>query len=88
LPKALLEGLAAARPIVTTDVEGCRETVIEGVNGLMVPPRDPTRLANALRALLADRPRRILMGQASRRLAETAFSQETVISETLAVYAE
>jgi glycosyltransferase involved in cell wall biosynthesis len=88
LPKALLEGLAAARPIVTTDVEGCRETVVEGVNGLMVPPRDPTRLANALRSLLADRPKRILMGQASRKLAETEFSQEKVISETLAVYDE
>lgn len=88
LPKALLEGLAAARPIVTTNVEGCCETVIEGVNGLMVPPRDPARLANALRTLLADRPRRILMGQASRRLAETEFSQETVIAQTLAVYAE
>lgn len=88
LPKALLEALAAARPVVTTDIEGCRETVAPGVNGLMVPPRDSACLADALRALLADRPRRIAMGQAGRALAEAEFSEERVISETLQVYQE
>lgn len=86
LPKALLEALAAARPIVTTDVPGCRETVIPGVNGLLVPAQDPSALAAALGALLRDPSRRIAMGAAGRLLAETEFSNSRVIAETLKVY--
>lgn len=86
LPKALLEALAAARPIVTTDVPGCRETVIPGVNGLLVPTRDPSALAAALGALLRDPARRKTMGAAGRRLAETEFSNARVVAETLRVY--
>lgn len=86
LPKALLEALAAARPIVTTDVPGCRETVIPDVNGLLVPARDPSALAAALGALLRDPARRKIMGAAGRRLAETEFSNARVVAETLRVY--
>jgi len=88
LPKSLLEALAASRPVVTTDVQGCREVVADGVNGLLVPVRDSKALARALAALIGDAPRRVAMGQAGRARAEKEFSQERVISETLAVYAE
>lgn len=86
LPKALLEALAAARPIVTTDVPGCRETVIPGVNGLMVPARDANALAEALEELLRDPVRRAEMGAAGRGLAEREFSNPRVIAETLKLY--
>ena len=45
LPRTSLEALATGRPIITTDVPGCRETVINGVNGILVPPRDSSALA-------------------------------------------
>lgn len=88
LPKVLLEALATGRPVVTTDVEGCREVVLPGVNGLLVPPRNPGRLADALQKLLNNRPLRLAMGKASRTLAETEFSQEKINAETLKVYAD
>ena len=87
LPKVLLEALATGRPVVTTDVEGCRETVLPDVNGLLVPPRDPARLADALQKLLSNPPLRLAMGKASRALAEAEFSQEKINAETLNVYA-
>ncbi|MCP1213720.1 glycosyltransferase family 4 protein [Acetobacter okinawensis] len=88
LPKVLLEALATGRPVVTTDVEGCRETVLPDVNGLLVPPRNPGRLAEALQKLLNNRPLRLAMGKAGRALAETEFSQEKINAETLKVYAD
>jgi len=86
LPKVLIEAAACGRPIVTTDVTGCRETVRHGENGLLVPPRDAVALANALRLLIENQDMRQRMGQRGREIAETEFSVENVIRETLAVY--
>jgi len=86
LPKALLEAAASGRPIVTTDVPGCREVVRDGIEGLLVPPRDPARLAHALRTLIADPALRSRMGAAARARAIDAFSVERVNAETLALY--
>jgi glycosyltransferase involved in cell wall biosynthesis len=86
LPKSLLEGLATGRPIVTTDVPGCRETVREGINGFLVPPRDALALADALEKLILDGELRKSMGRESRLLAVSEFSSERIIAETLAVY--
>lgn len=87
IPKFLLEGLAAGLPVVTTDTPGCRETVAEGVNGFLVPPRDALALADALDRLISDDKLRKSMGLASRNLAISEFSSERIIAETLAVYA-
>ncbi|KAA6187492.1 glycosyltransferase family 4 protein [Thiohalocapsa marina] len=86
LPKSLLEALAAARPVVATDVPGCREVVIDGETGFLVPPRDPVRLAEALAALLGSAELRQRFGAAGRRLAEQAFSSQQVCRETMRVY--
>ncbi|MFZ5468998.1 MAG: glycosyltransferase family 4 protein [Myxococcota bacterium] len=86
LPKVLLEAAACGRAIVTTDVPGCREVVQHEENGLLVPARDSVALADALRTLVADSERRRLFGQRSRRRAETEFSLEHVIRETLRLY--
>jgi glycosyltransferase involved in cell wall biosynthesis len=88
LPKALAEAAAAGRPIVATDVPGCRAVVDHGHNGLLVPPRDAAALADALRQLLADPERRRAMGAQGRRRAQREFSVETVIQKTLALYSE
>jgi len=86
LPKALLEAAACARAIVTCDVPGCREVVHDGDNGLLVPPRDSTALAAALKRLLQDDALRIRMGQRGRERAVGEFSIERVVADTLSVY--
>lgn len=86
VPKVLIEAAACGRPIVTTDTPGCREIVRHGINGLLVPPRDATALASALRRLIEDPELRRRMGRAGREIAVAEFSLEKVVSETLAVY--
>jgi glycosyltransferase involved in cell wall biosynthesis len=88
MPKTLLEACAASRPIVTTDVPGCREAVRNGENGFVVPPRDPNRLADALGTLLDDPDLRQRMGAAGRARAEREFDVRAVVSRTLALYRE
>lgn len=86
VPKVLIEAAAAGRAIVATDVPGCREIVQHEHSGLLVPPRDASALAAALRRLIEDRVLREHMGRAGRRLAEESFSTERVVAETLDLY--
>jgi glycosyltransferase involved in cell wall biosynthesis len=86
VPKVLIEAAACGRPIVATDTGGCREIVRHGENGLLVPPRDPEALAEALGVLIRDPELRARMGKRGRQIAERDFSVEKVIKETLAVY--
>jgi glycosyltransferase involved in cell wall biosynthesis len=86
VPKSLIEAAACGRAIVATDVPGCREIARHGVNADLVPPRDPLRLADAIAALLADGARRAAYGEAGHRIASEEFSEERVLSETLALY--
>jgi len=88
LPKALLEACAAARPIVTTDVPGCREVVRDGENGLLVRVRDARDLADKLATLIADRSLRWRMGQTGRRIAEREYSAALSSEQTIAIYRE
>jgi glycosyltransferase involved in cell wall biosynthesis len=88
LPKSLLEAAAAGRPIVTTDVPGCREVVRHGDNGLLVPARRADGLCDALRSLITDDAMRRDMGRRGRERALAEFSAERVAAETLAVYRE
>ena len=72
-PRAALEAMAMAKPIITTDAPGCRETVHDGLNGYLVPVRDPVSLSAAMEKLI-DRPHQIReMGLHSRRLAERLY---------------
>jgi glycosyltransferase involved in cell wall biosynthesis len=86
IPRALIEAAACARPIVTTDSPGCREVVRPGENGLLVPPRAPKALADALQALAEDAGLRIEMGRRGRERAVAEFSLDRVVAATLAVY--
>lgn len=86
LPRVLLEAASVGRPIVATDVPGCREIVRDGVNGFLVPPRDPAALARAVRRLVEDPGRRARMGARSREIAVTEFREEIVVEGTLSVY--
>lgn len=79
VPKAVIEATAVGRPIITTDSVGCRDTVDEGVNGLLVPPKDPVALAEAIEKLHLDPARRLDMGRASRKKAEMEFDVKNVV---------
>jgi glycosyltransferase involved in cell wall biosynthesis len=86
LPKSLLEAAASAVPMVATDVPGCRELVRHGVNGLLVPARDPAALATAIATLLDDADLRRRLGDEARRTVEAEFSEEVIAAATLALY--
>ena len=86
LPKSLLEAAACGRPIITTDVPGCREVCEHGVNGLLVPVKNAQALAEAIYQLASDRSLRIRMGEASRRRVESEFSDKIVNDQVLNIY--
>lgn len=88
VPMVLLEGAAAGRPIVATDVPGCRDVVIDGENGYLVPPSSPEAIADAMRKLLGDPELRHRMGERGRRRVLERFSEEIVIRRTFGVYRE
>jgi glycosyltransferase involved in cell wall biosynthesis len=86
MPKALIEAAAAGRPIVTTDVPGCRDVVEDGVSGIIVPVRNALALANAIEELVASPELRKTYGLAGRRKAEAEFGVKAVVAQTLALY--
>jgi glycosyltransferase involved in cell wall biosynthesis len=88
VPKVLLEGAASGCPIVTTDIPGCRDVVRNGVNGLLVQPRDAQGLATAIAKLVGDSELRQQFGREGRKLAVGEFRIERVVEQTLEVYAE
>jgi len=86
MPKVLLEAAASGRAVVTADAPGCREAIVPGVTGLLVPPRDAGALADALEQLLNDRGRLEAMGKAGRELAEREFDVLGVAERHLEIY--
>jgi glycosyltransferase involved in cell wall biosynthesis len=84
LPKSLLEAAASGLAMVATDVPGCREIVHHGENGLLVPLRDSTALADAIEALMEDNALRETYGKAARELVERALCDSVIIAQTLA----
>lgn len=88
IPMSLLEAAACARPLVATDVPGCREIVRPGVNGTLVPTDDAAALADALAPLLQDAALRERYGAASRALVESDLAADAVGRATVAAYRE
>jgi glycosyltransferase involved in cell wall biosynthesis len=86
LPKSLLEAAAAGRPMVATDVPGCREICRDGETGLLVPARSVQPLADALEKLATDPALRERMGRRAREIAVAEFAEDIVVRETLDLY--
>lgn len=86
LPKSLLEAAAMARPLVATDVPGCREVARAGENALLVPPDDVESLAQALERLAGDAALRRRLAAASRKLVESDLAEDAVGDATVALY--
>jgi glycosyltransferase involved in cell wall biosynthesis len=81
-----LEAAACGRPIVATDVPGCREIAHAGRNALLVPPDDPIALADAIERLANDSSMRRRFAAAGRTLVETEFSSRRIGRETVTLY--
>lgn len=88
LPKTLLEAAACGRPLVATDVPGCREIARGGENAILVPPDDPAAMADALSTLAYDADLRQRFGAASRRIVVSDMSVEEVGTTTIVLYRE
>ena len=86
LPKSLLEAAACGRPLIATDVPGCREIVRRDVTGILVRPRDPEMLADAMQQLINDRAMRIRFGNASRHVSASEFADNVVVASLMSVY--
>jgi glycosyltransferase involved in cell wall biosynthesis len=86
MPRALLEAAACGRPLVATDVPGCRDLVRNGDNGLLVPVRDAHALADAIAMLARDSDARNRMGARARELVEAFYSDDIVVAQMLALY--
>ncbi len=86
LPLSLIEAASCGKPIVATNVPGCREIVRDDWNGILVPAKNPEALADALQKLLADETLRKNMGNNGRQFVLEKFTQEIVIEQTLQVY--
>ena len=83
LSRTLMEGLAMGKPIITTDIPGCRETVDDGVNGFLVKPKDVNSLVSVIeRFLELPQEQRHEMGRRSRQKAEKEFD----VKEVIAIY--
>ena len=86
LGTSLLDAMALSKPIVASDTGGIPEAVAQGENGLLVPPRDARRLADAIATLLKDPDRRQRMGRAGLERARRLFSADEMVERTLKVY--
>jgi glycosyltransferase involved in cell wall biosynthesis len=83
LPRSTQEAMASAKPVITTDAPGCRDTVVEGENGFLVPPGDSQALAAAMQNFIDDPALIASMGPESRNLAEARFDVRRINSEIM-----
>lgn len=85
MPRTVLEAMAVGRPVLTTDAPGCRDTVISGENGFLVPVADADALAERMIWFIENRGQLSRMGQLSRKLAEKRYDVHQVNRELLAI---
>ena len=83
LPMSVIEAMLCGLPVVTTDIRGPREQVVDGVTGLIVPPREVAPLVAALRRLVDDVGLRAAMGAAGRQRALALYDEASVVARTL-----
>lgn len=86
VPRILIEAASCQRPVITTDVPGCRELVEDGVNGLLIKQGSVEALVNGLEFLLLQPVKREQLGLEGRRIVEREFAQEIVFDKTFKVY--
>ena len=88
LPKSCIDAEATGLPVITTDWVGCRDTVIDGENGFIIPPHDSFSLAEKIKLLVEDSALRQKMGISARAYAEKYFSIQNVVQKHLEIYSK
>lgn len=86
IPRALMEASAMGLPVVASDIRGCREVVVAGQTGLLVPPRDPVALAVAIEAVIKHPTEAKAMGQAGRAHILAHFDEAQVVDRLITFY--
>jgi glycosyltransferase involved in cell wall biosynthesis len=86
LPKVLLEAAAVGRPLIATDVPGCREIVRHNKNGMLVKLQDVESLYEAMKLMIKNKEKRTTMGKASREIVETELSTTIINAQTIELY--
>ncbi|WP_428630645.1 glycosyltransferase family 4 protein [Sphingopyxis sp.] len=84
LPRTILEAMATGRAVITTDMPGCRDPIEDGINGLIVPPRDIDALTAAMRSFIAEKGRAAAMGGNARKIAERDYDVAKVNATLIA----
>ena len=87
-PRSVLEAMAMGRPVITTDAPGCRETVVDGVNGLKVPPQDAVALEAAMERLILHPDQAVAMGEASLERVRARYDVHRVNAQILSAVAD
>ena len=88
LPTVIAEAMACGLPVVVSDVGGVRELVRDGVDGFVLPAREPTRMARAMRDMWEDPDRRVRMAGAARERVRSSFAIDGLVGEFEALYRE
>jgi len=88
IPRACMEAAAMTRPVVVSDIRGCREVVLDGDTGLLVPPRNIPRLVEAIERLYEDRNMAARMGERARRHIVQNFNNKDVCARLCEFYAQ
>ncbi len=88
LPLILVEAASSGRPIITTDHPGCRDAIIDGISGILIPKKDKGALTNAINMLLKNYNLMKKMGEKGRKYAEENFDINLIINQHLEIYAK
>lgn len=86
MPVTVIEAMASGLPVVATDIRGCREEVVDGVTGYIVPRQDAPALGQAILRLVSDLGMARSMGEAGRQRAVAEFDESTVVAQQVAAY--
>ncbi|GAG17971.1 unnamed protein product, partial [marine sediment metagenome] len=86
MPRSILEAMAAGKPVIATDIRGCREEVVDGETGYLVPVNDPGKLAEAIIKILSDKMLAKRMSEAGRQRAVEFFDERKVLEKQLGIY--
>jgi glycosyltransferase involved in cell wall biosynthesis len=86
MPRSIIEAMATGLPVVATDIRGCREEVVHGDTGLLVPPKDPRELGEAILSLVCDDSLARKMGKRGREVALDWFDEDAVIERQIEAY--
>ncbi|WP_432360339.1 glycosyltransferase family 4 protein [Sporosarcina sp. UB5] len=86
LPRSIIEAMAMGKPIIATNIRGCREEVQDGVNGFLCTPKSSTSLANAMEKMIENKDQREEMGRTGREIFLREYDEERVLERQMTIF--